>query len=98
MSSEKHFIDDLTRVASGALGAIGNVKGEVEAKLKESIQNFFDEMDYVTREEFEVIKEMSQKAREENSVLKERLKSMEQKLELMMNQIKQKANNNQKNQ
>ncbi len=29
MSREKHFIDDLTRVASGAIGAIGNVKGEV---------------------------------------------------------------------
>ena len=34
MSREKHFIDDLTRIATGAMGAIGNVKGEVEAKNK----------------------------------------------------------------
>ena len=56
MSREKHFIDDLTRVASGAIGAIGNVKGEVESKFKDIIQKFLDDMDYVSREEFEIVR------------------------------------------
>ena len=90
MSSEKYFIDDLTRVASGALGALGNVKGEVEAKFKESIQNFLDEMDYVTREEFEVVREMAQKAREENITLKKKLESLEKKLELISKSLEAK--------
>lgn len=91
MSSEKHFIDDLTRVASGALGAIGNVKGEVESKIKESIQRFLDEMDYVTTEEFEVTREIAQKVMEENLSLKEQVKSLEKKIESIIKQLDSKG-------
>ena len=69
MSREKHFIDDLTRVASGAIGAIGNVKGEVESKFKDIIQKFLDDMDYVSREEFEIVRELAQKSMEQNLIL-----------------------------
>ena len=85
MSREKHFIDDLTRVASGAIGAIGNVKGEVEAKFKETIQRFLDDMDYVPREEFEVVRDMAQKAREQNLMLEEKVRLLEGKIDSLEN-------------
>ncbi len=86
MSKEKHFIDDLTRVASGAMGAIGNVKGEVEARFKETMQKFLDDMDYVSREEFEVVREMAQKSREENLILEGKIKLLEEKINLISSQ------------
>ena len=81
MSREKHFIDDLTRVASGAIGAIGNVKGEVEAKFKDTIQHFLDDMDYVPRDEFDVVRDMAQKAREQNLMLEEKIRLLESKID-----------------
>ncbi|PPR77639.1 MAG: hypothetical protein CFH01_01437 [Alphaproteobacteria bacterium MarineAlpha2_Bin1] len=81
MSREKHFIDDLTRIATGAMGAIGNVKGEVEAKFKETVQKFLDEMDYVSREEFEVVRELAQKFSEQNIILDKKVKALEKKIE-----------------
>tara|TARA_Y100000768_G_scaffold326048_1_gene263215 strand:+ start:200 stop:475 length:276 start_codon:yes stop_codon:yes gene_type:complete len=84
MSREKHFIDDLTRVASGAIGAIGNVKGEVEAKFKETIQRFLDDMDYVPREEFEVVRDLAQKAREQNLMLEEKVRLLDKKIESLL--------------
>ncbi|MBL41982.1 MAG: pyrroline-5-carboxylate reductase [Rhodospirillaceae bacterium] len=80
MSREKHFIDDLTRVASGAIGAIGNVKGEVESKFKDIIQKFLDDMDYVSREEFEIVRELAQKSMEQNLVFEKKVKDLEEKI------------------
>ncbi len=80
MSREKHFIDDLTRVASGAIGAIGNVKGEVESKFKDIIQKFLDDMDYVSREEFEIVRELAQKSMEQNLIFEKKVKDLEEKI------------------
>ena len=81
MSSSNHLIDDIARVASGALGAIGGVRDEFETKLRDILKRFLDEMDYVTREEFEVARDLAQKAREENERLEERIKSLEEGLQ-----------------
>ncbi len=91
MSNKKYFLDDLTRVASGAIGTIGNVKGEVEAKIKDSIQRLLEDMDYVTREEFEVVKELAQKLKEENVALEAKLENLEQKIDIILNQTDNKA-------
>jgi len=77
MQPNNPIFDDLARVASGALNAVGGVREEVEARIKEQFQRWLGEMDLVTREEFDVVREMAQKAREENDALAAKVKSLE---------------------
>jgi BMFP domain-containing protein YqiC len=77
MQPSNLIFDDLARVASGALNAVGGVREEFEARIKEQFQRRLGDMDLVTREEFEVVREMAQKAREENEVLAAKIKTLE---------------------
>ena len=71
------IFDDLARVASGALSAVGGAREEVEARIKEQFQRWLGDMDLVTREEFDVVRDMAQKARQENDVLAARIATLE---------------------
>ena len=77
MQSENRFLDDLARVASGALGAITGVREEVEARLRDQFQRILDRMNLVRREEFEVVQAMAAKARVEQERLAERVAALE---------------------
>lgn len=77
MQPNNPIFDDLARVASGALNALGGVREEAETRLKELFRRLLDDMDLVTREEFEVVRAMAQKAREENEALAKRLAALE---------------------
>lgn len=81
MPGDNHLIDDLARVASGAMGALGGMREDIESKLREVFQRFIDDMDLVTREEFEAARMLAQNAREESERLSERVVSLEKKLE-----------------
>ena len=80
MRRDNHLIDDLARVASGALGALGGVREDIESKLQEVFQRFVDDMDLVTREEFEAVRMLAQNAREESERLSEQVASLEKQL------------------
>ena len=51
MQINNRFLDDLARVASGALGAAAGIKGEVEALLRQRFERILTDMDLVGREE-----------------------------------------------
>jgi BMFP domain-containing protein YqiC len=80
MQSQNRFFDDLARVASGAVGALSGVRGEVEARLREQLERVLAGMDLVTREEFEAVKAMASKARAEQEDLAKRLAELEARL------------------
>ena len=77
MQPSNPIFDDLARVASGALSAVGGAREEVEARIKEQFQRWLGDMDLVTREEFDVVRDMAQKARQENDVLAARIATLE---------------------
>ena len=77
MQSQNRFLDDLARVAAGAVGAVSGVRGEVEARIREQLERVLSRMDLVTREEFEAVKEMAAKARAEQETLMLRLAALE---------------------
>ena len=79
MQSQKRFLDDMARVASGAMGALTGVRGEIESRLRDHLERLLAGMDLVTREEFEAVKEMARLAREENEALKARIEALEEK-------------------
>ncbi len=77
MQFDHRLIDDLARVAGGALGTLAGMREEVEARLRQEFQRILSGADLVTREEFEVVRAMAAKAREEQERLAERLAALE---------------------
>jgi len=77
MQVENKLLDDLARVAGGALGALSGLRGEVEAQLRQQFERILSQMDLVSREDFEAVKEIAATARAEQEVLAERLAALE---------------------
>jgi BMFP domain-containing protein YqiC len=80
MQSQNRFFDDMARVASGAVGALTGVRGEIEARLRDQLERVLAGMDLVSREEFEAVKAMAAKAREEQELLQHRIEALEARL------------------
>lgn len=77
MQVDNRLLDDLARVASGAFGALSGVREEVEGRLKHQFERILADMDMVSREEFEAVKEMAAKARIEQETLEARVVALE---------------------
>jgi BMFP domain-containing protein YqiC len=80
MQSQNRILDDLARVAAGAIGTLTGVKSEVEARLREQLERVLAGMDLVSRDEFEAVKAMAAKARSEQEELQQRLAQLETRL------------------
>lgn len=80
MQVNNRLLDDLARLASGAMGAAAGVKDEVETLLRERLRRLLDEADLVSREEFEAVKAMAAKARAEQEALAARVAELEARL------------------
>jgi BMFP domain-containing protein YqiC len=80
MASQTRILDDLSRVASGALGAITGMRGEVENRLKDQFERILGRMNLVRREEFDAVKAMAAKARSAQEALEKRVAALEAKL------------------
>jgi Uncharacterized protein conserved in bacteria len=80
MQTRNPFLDDLAKMANGAVGALSGVKDEVEARFRDRIAKILDGMDIPRREEFEAVKAMAAKAREENEELKKQIADLQARL------------------
>lgn len=80
MQSQNRLLDDLARVATGALGAFTGMRGEVETRLREQFERVLGRMNLVTREEFDAVKAMAAKARAAQEALEKRLVGLEARL------------------
>ena len=77
MQTRTRMLDDMARVASGALGVASSMRGEVEARLRAQFDRLLGEMELVTREEFDAVQALAARAREEQEALSERLEALE---------------------
>ena len=77
MQSENRFCDDLAKMVNGIAGTVAGAGREAEAAMRERAKEFVGRMDFVSREEFEAVKEMAAKARAEAEALKARLDKLE---------------------
>lgn len=77
VATSNRFLDDIARLATDAAGAAQGVRREVETVVKTQIERLLRDMDVVTREEFEAVREMALLAREENDRLSARLAALE---------------------
>lgn len=77
MQSQNRIFDDLARVAGGALGAITSLKDEIEAMIRDRLERFMADGNFVRREEFDVVKAMAAEARAEQERLAARVAELE---------------------
>ena len=80
MNAPNRLLDEVARLVTDAAGAAQGVRREVETVVKTQIERLLRDLDVVTREEFEAVREMALIAREENDKLAARLKALEEKL------------------
>ncbi|SVC26289.1 uncharacterized protein METZ01_LOCUS279143, partial [marine metagenome] len=78
MSANRRLLDDVSKLATSAAGLVQGAGREAEMLLRQRLERILDRMDLVTREEFDVVKEMAMQARMENELLAKRLTVLEE--------------------
>ena len=77
MQSQNRFFDDLSKMATGAMGTLAGMRREMETAMRQRMEEFIGGLDLVKREEFDAVKEMAARARAENEELKARIAALE---------------------
>ncbi|CEJ88524.1 conserved hypothetical protein [Hyphomicrobium sp. GJ21] len=71
------LFDDFAKLMTEAAGAAEGVRRETETVIRGQAEKFLRDMNVVTREDFEAVREMAQKARQENEALAARIAALE---------------------
>jgi BMFP domain-containing protein YqiC len=80
MQSENPLIADIAKLLNSAAGTMAGVGREARDAARERVREAVGGMDFVSREEFDAVKDMAAKAREENEALKARVDALEKAL------------------
>ena len=76
-SGANRFFDDMSRLMTNAMGIAQGAKSEAETAMKGWVDRWLADRNLVTREEFEVVREMAIKARTENAELRARIDELD---------------------
>ncbi len=80
MQSQNRFFDDLAKLMTNAAGAAQGAAQEIETLIQSRLERVVSNMDLVTRDEFEAVKEMAANARAENEDLKAEIAALKEQL------------------
>ena len=80
MQSENPLLADFVKLLNSAAGTFAGVGREARDAARERFKEAFGGLDFVSREEFDAVKDMAAKARDEAEDLKARLAVLEAKL------------------
>jgi BMFP domain-containing protein YqiC len=80
MQTDNRFLDDLARIASGAVGTLQGVKTEIDGLVRREMERLLSGMELVRRDEFEAVKAMAAAARQENERLAAHIAELEARL------------------
>lgn len=80
MQKDHKFFEDIARMASSAGGTLMEMKREMEAMVTTQVEKMLRRMDLVTREDFNLVREMAVKARTEQEKLAARVAELEKQL------------------
>ena len=80
MQTRNRLLGDIARVANGAAGVATGMRDEIESIVQQRLERVLSRLNLVTREEFDVIKELAVKARQEQEALQKRLDEIDKEL------------------
>ncbi|MFN3686323.1 accessory factor UbiK family protein [Salinarimonas sp.] len=80
---ENRLFDEMSRLFSEAAGAAGGVRREVEAIVRAQFERLIKDMDVVSREEHEAVREMAIAARDDAEKLAARVDALEKRVAAM---------------
>lgn len=74
------ILDDLAKLATEAAGAAQGLRRDAETAVRSGLERMLRDMNLVTREEFEAVRDMAILAREQNDKLEARIAALEARL------------------
>jgi len=80
VQTSNRLFDELGRLMNDAAGMAQGLRREIDTMVRAQAERILRDLDVVSREEFEAVKEMARLAREENEALKARLELLEGQL------------------
>ena len=80
MQSENPIIADFVKLANSAAGTLAGMTREAREGARGRMKEALGGLDFVSREEFDAVKDMAARAREENARLEARIAAIEAKL------------------
>ncbi|KLE35905.1 accessory factor UbiK family protein [Aurantiacibacter luteus] len=80
MQSENPIIADFVKIANSAAGTLAGMGREARDGARERMKEALGGLDFVSREEFDAVKDMAGLAREKVDVLEARLAALEAKI------------------
>ena len=80
VQTENKLLDDMGKLATGALGVVQGFRDEVETLVQQRLERAIAELNFVPRDEFDALKALAQRLEAENELLNERLATFEEGL------------------
>ena len=80
MQSENPLISDFVKLANSAAGTFAGMTREARDNAREKMKEAMGGLDFVSREEFDAVKDMAAIARERVDILEAKLAALEAKL------------------
>lgn len=82
LKTDNKFFDEFAKMATGAVSAFAGLREQIHTEIKTQVNRFIVEMDFVPREDFEIVEAMAREARLQNEKLTARLAEIEAHLGL----------------
>jgi BMFP domain-containing protein YqiC len=79
MQSENPLIADFVKLANSAAGTFAGMTREARQSARERVKEALGGLDFVSREEFDAVKDMASRAREDCAKLEARIAALETK-------------------
>ena len=77
MQSENPLLADLAKLVNSAAGTVAGMGREARDAARERMRESLGGLDFVSRDEFDVVKDMAAKALDEVDALKDRIAALE---------------------
>lgn len=80
MQTNNRLLHDVAKVAGGAASALSGLKQEVDVLVRQQVERIAADLELITREEFDAVRDMAARARAEQERLEHKVAALEQRL------------------
>lgn len=84
MQSQNSIFDDVARLMTGAMGMAQGVQDEARTFVRTQADRLVADMDLVSREEFDALRDIALEAKAEAETLRGRVEALEARLEALL--------------